>query len=188
MLKLKAIFVLGMIICILGAAAIAGEQGEMAEMPPMGPTEEIKSLSYLIGTWDVEQKWRMGPEDDWMTSKGVAVYSDMYNGCALRHTFESEMMGMPYHGTGLLAYNRETGKWQSSWFDNMSAAISLYEGGMEGEKMVVYGEDAWQGQTYKARITTFNMTPESFDWTYEMSWDGGKSWFESGRSHYTKRQ
>jgi hypothetical protein len=185
-----------MIAVIIGAAAIAGEDQEAGkseemtsqEMPPMGPPEEMKMMKDVVGVYDVEQQWRMDPaSEEWETSNGVATYELILDGAAVRHTYESEMMGMPFHGLGLIAFNRETGKWQQAWVDNMGAQISYYEGNYKDGQMVTVGEEKWQGQTYLARITVYNMEPDGFDWKYEMSMDGGKEYFTSGKAHYTKR-
>jgi hypothetical protein len=195
MFKLKALFALVMMIFIIGAAAIAGDkqsgqassQSEM-EMPPMGAPEQMKMLSDLAGTWDVVQNWKMDLSDTaWQTSKGVSVYKNILDGCAMQFTFESEMLGMPFQGQGLIAYNRETGKWQTTWIDNMGATIGYYTGDFKDGKFVVSGEDKWNGQTFLSRITTYNMTPGKFDWMYEMSMDGGKTWAKTVTASYTKR-
>jgi hypothetical protein len=180
---------------IIGAAAIAGDQtsgqkssqAEM-EMPPMGAPEQMKMLADMIGTWDVVQNWKMDPSDTtWQTSKGVSTYKNVLDGCAMEFTFDSEMLGMPFHGLGLIAYNRETGKWQTTWIDNMSAAIGYYTGDFKDGKFVVSGEDKWNGQTFLSRMTTYNITPNKFDWMYEMSMDGGKTWYQTVKAVYTKK-
>jgi|GEM_PF-544857 len=193
---MRILFAFGMIAVIIGAAAIAGEEQQgskskemtSAEMPPMGPPEEMKMLESVVGVYDVEQQWRMDPSsEEWETSTGVATYKMILDGAAMQHTFESQMMGMPYQGLGLIAFNRETGKWQQTWLDNMGAQISYYEGDYKDGQMVSSGEEKWQGQTYLARITVYNMEPAGFDWKYEMSTDGGKTYYTSGKAHYSKR-
>ncbi len=195
MTALRIIFVFSLIAVIIGAAAIAGEdqEGQKSEMtaegmPPMGPPEEMQQIAHLAGTWDVTQDWKMDPSDqEWQTSEGVAKYEMILGGAAMRHTFDSEMMGMPFEGLGLLAFNRETEKWQQTWTDNMGAHISYYEGHYKDGKMVFTHEAVWQGQKYQDRITIHNIKDNSFDWTYELSMDGGKTWHTTGKAQYTKR-
>jgi len=190
MFKLRALFALSMIIVIIGAMAIAGDhdnQGHEMDMSQMGAPEEMKDVQFLIGTWDVEQEWKMDPAiDEWTKSTGKCVFMDVYDGCALHQTYESEMMGMPFKGSGMIAFNRQKSVWQSVWFDNMGASIGYYEGDFKDGKLSTIGDEMWDGQPYFARVTSYNLSDNKFDWMYEMSMDGGKNYFIAGKAVYTK--
>ena len=69
----------------------------------------------------------------------------------------------------------------------MGARISIYTGGFEDGKMVVTGTDIAQGMEYKARMTTYDVTDEGFEWKYEMSLDGA-NYMETAKATYTKRR
>jgi Protein of unknown function (DUF1579) len=190
MLKLRALFALSMIICVIGAMAIAGDHDNekpAMDMSQMGAPEEMKNVQFLIGTWDVEQEWKMDPSsDEWTKSKAKCVFMDVYNGCALHQTYESEMMGMPFKGSGMIAYSNSKNVWQSLWFDNMHASIGYYEGDFKNDKFITSGEEIWNGQPYIARMTSYNLSEAKFDWTFEMSMDGGKNYITAGKAIYTK--
>ena len=98
------------------------------------------------------------------------------------------MMDMPFNGVLIQSFDREKNEWQEMWVDNMGARMALYTGTREGDRMVVSTEDVWQGQTFHSRMTTFNETPTSFDWTMEISFDGGQNWGLVGEATYTKRK
>ncbi len=158
-------------------------------MPPMGPPKEMKDLSVLVGTWDVDMQWRNPPPDTaWIPSTAVTQYQYILDGSAMQLTFESQMMDMPMHGLGLQCFDRETGKWQMVWLDNLGARISYYEGECTKDKSVFTGDEIWQGLEYLNRITTQKRTETTFDWTMDMSTDGGQSWYTSGKATYTKRK
>lgn len=160
------------------------------DMPPMGPPEQITAYSWILGTWDVDQKFKMGEADtSWIPTKGVAVYTSELNGSMIKMAYTSEMMGMSFEGTMLMVYDRITQKWQSIWIDNMSARMSYYEGKHDGDKMVLGGPDVnYDGSIVMARMTTYNETPDSFDWKMEMSTDGGKTYWLTGEAKYIKRK
>jgi hypothetical protein len=182
------------VVCVLllAFAAIVGlqaqEQGEGQQaMPQMGPPPEMKEISHLVGKWDVDMQWRNQPPDTgWMPAGGTAEYEYILDGAALRFDFHSEVMGMPMHGLGIQCYDRETDQWQMVWIDNLGARISYSEGTEQEGKTVLVGKEVWQGQEYLSRVTTFNETDTSFDWTMEMSQDGGETWFVTGKATYTK--
>jgi len=158
------------------------------EMPPMGPPPEMQELTGLIGTWDVVMKSKWDPSDTaWTESKGVYEYKFIAGGAALMMDYKGEMMGMPFLGISVQCFDRETGKWQSIWTDNVGARISLYEGVKEGDRLVMVGEELWQGQKSLGRITTYNLTENNFDWMMESSYDNGETFAVMATARYTKR-
>ncbi|MFZ5980391.1 MAG: DUF1579 family protein [Candidatus Zixiibacteriota bacterium] len=159
-----------------------------SEAPPMGPPPEIQELSGLIGTWDVAMKFRWAPTDTiWEESKGTCVFSYAADGAVLMMVFESEMQGTPFVGLSLQCFDRETNKWQSVWTDNMGARISFYTGDKAADKIVMTGEELYQGVKSIGRLTTYNLTETSFDWLMETSYDGGKTYAVMGSARYTKQ-
>lgn len=174
----------------IAAAAMAADstKTEGAAMGPMGAPPEMKQVAFLIGEWDATMKFTMGDTTKWEESKGIAKWEPIVDGGALVGTFESQMSGTPMKGFGLTAFNRETGKWQTTWLDNMLAFISLYEGDFTNGRLTVAGEDIMQGKKYVTRITMYNITPTKFDQLFEMSMDGGKTFVVNGKGTYTKRK
>ena len=179
----------GLLMIILAAAAVAQEPaGEQQAPPPMGPPPEMQDLSFLVGDWDVNMRMGMNPDTTtWETSTGTCTYAYILDGAVMQMNYEGTAMGMPFLGMGLQCFDRETGLWQVTWSDNMSARISLYTGKKENGKIVVTGEDLYYGQKFLSRLTTFNETKTSFDWTMEYSTDGGKTFLPSAFATYTKR-
>jgi len=173
----------------LFAISFAQESGgEPAQgMPELGQPKEMKQLEHLVGKWEVHQKYQMDPTQEWQEMTGAAEFQMAVGGCALVMNFSGEMMGMPFKGMMVQCYSREYSQWQAIWTDNMGASITVYTGNMQGDKLVLTGTEKWGGQEYLARISTFNMKDTSYDWTYEMSMDGGKTWVKSMESHYVKK-
>lgn len=160
-----------------------------AEIPMMtvGAPPEMKQIAAMEGTWDVVMQMRMSAEAPWMESKGVCVNKLVLDGCALEQTMTADVGGMPMKGTGMTCFNRGSGKWQSSWIDNLSAGLGLYEGDFKDGRLVVSGVDKMPGMTMLSRITTYNITPTRFDWLGENSFDNGATWIETMKGVYTKR-
>ncbi len=185
------IFVVAMTAAAFGALAQDAKKDQPQQMPPMGPPEEMKSVAYLVGTWDCTTKMHMSmdPKDTtWMESKGEVTYKYILDGAFLETTYEQMMMGQKFAGAGWEGYDRETKKWQMTWGDNMSARMSLYTGIHTKDSAVYTGQDIMMGQTMLSRISTHHQTAESFDWSGESSSDGGKTWFTWGTAKYTKRK
>lgn len=158
--------------------------------PPMGPPAQLKEKAFLIGTWDAVGKGLMDPSkpDQWSPMTGVCEYRYTADGAAIQMDYESNMMGMPYRGLGLQTYDRETNQWQLAWVDNMSARLALFTGEDRGDNStVVTGEGRFGGMVMQTRMSSYNETKNSFDWKFEQSFDGGKSFITMMLFEYKKR-
>ncbi len=184
-----------LVVCLLGAAvtpAVAQDDSATAgmEMPPMGPPDELAECGWMVGTWTGNSQMRMGPDEEWMESPSTITYSTMLDGGAIWMEYESPpMMGMPmpFKGVGIQTYDRMANEWQMTWTDNMSCRTSIYTGTSSENETVMEGKELYQGMEVLTKITTYNESPESFDWKMENSYDGGETWFVSGKAHYEKK-
>jgi hypothetical protein len=183
--RYKAILAVVFLVAMLVFLAVAQDE-PVEEMPPMGPPEQMKDIAFLEGVWDVAMVWQNDKDTSvWDTSTAVCIYKPILEGCAMYMTFESVMMNMPFNGVLIQSYDREKKEWQAMWVDNMGARMALYTG---EDRMVVSVEDIWQEQAFHSRMTNFNETPTKFDWTMEISFDGGQNWTVVRRATYTKRK
>lgn len=170
-----------------GAWAEEKPQGEM-QMPEMGPPAEMKQLESMVGSWDVTMQTRQMADQPWIDTKGTCTYEYILAGAALRQHYEGDMMGMPFNGETTICYNRETKKWQMTWIDNLFGIMSYYEGDWKDDKLIAGNRETWQGMEYLSRMTTYNITEDSFDWMMEMSTDEGKTWFATMKAVYTRSE
>lgn len=175
-----------MMVALWASAGFAEDQ-KQAQMPPMGPPEQMKDVAFLEGSWNVDMQWRDEKDPEkWNEEKGSCTYKPILGGSALEMTYKGDMMNMPFQGLMIMSYDRDKHEWQSMWLDNMGAKMSFYTGDMKDGKMSLTGEEMWQGQNFLSRMSTFNHTDKSFDWTMESSFDGGKTWMVMGTAKYTK--
>jgi hypothetical protein len=189
-MKIRSLIVMSLALLLMLAMAYADEnqQGEMQDME-VGAPEQMEDLAYLVGTWDVHMSWQdMEDTSKWEPSDAVCTYNYILDGCAIESDFTSDMMGKPFSGYMLLSYDRYNEQWQSLWIDTMGGKMSFYTGNMIDGKMVLTGEETWQGQKYLSRTVIYNETPTSFDWTMDNSYDGGETWQTVGKATYTKRE
>lgn len=188
MLKRALMMGMMMVMALIAGLAVAADEDtpldQGQQMPPMGPPAEMKECAALVGNWEAASEWRMSPEAEWQPSKGTAHFEYILDGGALfmQYADTTMMPGMKFEGVGVQTYDRENKHWQMTWTDNMGCRTSIFT----GTRTVMTAEDPYMGQMMLSRITTSNETPTSYDWLIENSMDGGKTWFESGKSKYTK--
>ena len=172
--------------CAICSTTMARAQDGEAQGPP-GPPDEIKEMAFLVGTWDVKSMMRMDPTADFVPLVGVAEYAYIAGGACLQMIYTSSMNGMPFNGVAHTTFNRETGEWMDTWTDDMAGSMSVYTGKKKDGKLVVNGEDHYEGMSVLTRITTTFGTETSFKWQMEHSYDGGDSWAVQMVSDYSKR-
>ncbi len=174
-------------LCLATGTIAVADHHEGGDMPPMGPPEEMKMVEPMVGEYSVDFTYKMDPmSEEWSEAEATAMISTVAGGGAQQILFDSEMMGMPFTGVGLTSYDRESGKWQTTWVDNMGARISYYTGSFEDGQLVVGGKDMGQGMTFHSRMTTYNITETGFEWKYEMSMDG-ETYVNTANATYTRK-
>lgn len=140
----------------------------------MEPNEFLKKL---IGKWEGKcQTWfRPGELADESEVRGE--FSAVLEGRFVRHRYEGSMKGTPRQGEDLLAFQKLTGLFQSSWVDSFHMADGMMfstgkaiDGGfqVQGEYPVGGDNPPWNWRTeYRLNneeneltITAYNITPD----------------------------
>ena len=115
--------------CAGNLTATAQTEAEMkAWQEYMTPGEMHKLLTQMDGEWTTEGKMWMDPKADPVASKGECSYKMVLGGRYQESEFKGDMMGMPFEGKGLLAYDNFKKQFESSWVDNMGSGIMRTEG------------------------------------------------------------
>jgi hypothetical protein len=128
----KTLFAVG-ILALLPSTAGSQEDRKEDEMSPEQmmeiwkkwavTDEHHKELKWYVGTWDTEAKGG-GPTPE----KGVAEFKWIMEGRWLSQELKSTLFGMPYHGYGIMGFDRFKKKWVHTWVSNMDTAMLRFEG------------------------------------------------------------
>lgn len=124
--------------CVLAPAAFAqhdakaGQPGEdvdaammQAWMEAATPGEHHKHLEQLVGEWEGVTKWWMEPNGPASESATTCSSRMVMDGRYLSSHYTGVVMGMPFQGVGTWGYNNTTGKYESTWIDNMGT-MTMY--------------------------------------------------------------
>lgn len=184
----RVIMMIVLVALVAGLPALAQQKGDsaMPQMPPFGPPAEMQQVAKFIGTWKFQGEMRMDPTREWTKNEATCVFSYVAGGAALQMEYSGPMMGMEMKGLSLTGFDRESGKWQSVWTDNLAGRISYYEGDFKDGKLVVSGKELMQGMTMFSRTTFYDITDKTIQWTMESSMDG-QTWAAVMRGTYTKQ-
>lgn len=106
------------------------DQHEMMELWKQAamPGEPHKLFAGLAGHWTTQTKEWMEPGKPPTESTGTADLKMLLDGRFLYQEFNGQMMGQPFSGVGIDAYDNMTKKYTTAWMDTMGTGIFLMEG------------------------------------------------------------
>lgn len=138
---------------------------------------ECSQFSFWLG------EWRLTYNDTAHASNSITLEM---NGCLIHEHFHDPSNG--YAGESWSMYNAAKKRWQQTWVDNQGAYITL-EGTFLDGRMILYTEPALQpdGTKKQNRMMFYNIAPDQFDWDWDLTTDGGKTWQNKWRIHYTRK-
>ena len=92
------------------------------------PGEPHKLFSSLAGNWTTTSKEWMEPGKPPTESTGTAEMKMLLDGRFLYQEYNAQMMGQPFTGIGIDAYDNMTKKYVTAWMDSMGTGIFIMEG------------------------------------------------------------
>ncbi len=92
------------------------------------PGEPHKLFATLAGSWTTTNKEWMEPGKPPTESTGTAEMKMLLDGRFLYQEFTGNMMGQPFSGVGIDAYDNMTKKYTTAWMDTMGTGIFMMEG------------------------------------------------------------
>ncbi len=135
------------------------DESTKAWMEFMTPGSQHETLAKGIGDWKVKNTYWFAPGMDPQVSEGTATGKMILGGRYLLTEHKGNIMGMPFEGMSIEAYDNGTGKFVSIWIDNMGTGVAYAEGHYDEETgSIVYEgtmtdpmtkEAAWFKETTK---------------------------------------
>lgn len=118
-----------------GSSVAIAQDAKQGEMPAMSeeemakwaaiekagtPGEHHKVLEAMTGTWDAKYSFKMGPDDEMMTSVGTVKREWIFGGRYLEEKVEAGGFGdESFHGRGYIGYNNVDGVYEVVWMDKI---------------------------------------------------------------------
>lgn len=92
------------------------------------PGEPHKLFATLAGSWTTQTKEWMEPGKPPSESAGTAEMKMLLDGRFLYQEFNGNMMGQPFAGIGIDAYDNMSKKYVTAWMDTMGTGIFTMQG------------------------------------------------------------
>ena len=132
------------------------------------PGEPHKLFAGLAGSWTTTTKEWMEPDKPPTESTGTAEMKMLLDGRFLYQEFTGNMMGQPFSGVGIDAYDNMTKKYMTAWMDTMGTGIFIMEGSAsaDGKTITLKGSHPEPGggkMTHRAVWKIVDSNTQTFD-------------------------
>ena len=94
----------------------------------MTPGENHKLLASVSGEWDAVVKMWMDPNGPPQESKATTKNHMIMDGLYQRSQHTGNMMGRPFNGESITAYDNNKKRFIATWIDNLGSGILIMEG------------------------------------------------------------
>jgi Protein of unknown function (DUF1579). len=180
-----------MSLCIMLAASVAMAKGKKAEKPMdpqammevytklAAPGEQHKQLASLAGSWTTKTKEWMEPNKPPVESTGSAEMKMLLDGRFLQQELTGQMMGQPFSGIEITAYDNLLKRYVTSWMSTMGTGIFTMEGtaSTDGKTITLKGQHAEPGGGYMKHRAIWKIVDNNTQ-TFDMygAHPGEKEW------------
>ncbi len=120
------------------------------------------------------------------TLHGTNIIEKKFGNCTVHENFYDPNNN--YHGESWSVYNPSTKQWNQTWVDDKGGYIALTGAMEEGKMILKTGEMQTPKGKKQMRMVYYNIQPDSFDWSWDASVDGGLTWKPSWQIHYTRKK
>lgn len=163
---------------VLASPVMAKEKKQSKQMDPQAmmemyqklatPGEPHKLFASLAGSWTTTSKEWMEPGKPPTESTGTAEMKMLLDGRFLYQEFTGNMMGQPFSGVGIDAYDNMSKKYITAWMDTMGTGIFMMEGtaSADGKTITLKGSHSEPGggkMTHRAVWKIVDNNTQTFD-------------------------
>lgn len=118
-----------------GAAAAGASGAQKAMEEAAKPGANHKLLEWFAGEWQVVVKDLTPGQES--TDEGVMTAKMVYGGRFLQSEFDGRFHGKFFRGGGMMGYNNNTKKFESTWADARDTGITFMSGSMSADNKVL---------------------------------------------------
>jgi hypothetical protein len=122
------------------------------------PGAQHAMLTKMAGEWTCKVKYQMDPSQPMQESQSTAMITALMDGRYIQEVDAGQMGGMPFNGMALYGYDNVSGKYVSSWIDNMGTGIETSVGTADASGKVITWvatmNDPLSGKSKSSRMVT----------------------------------
>ena len=143
---------------------------------------EQKQFNFWVGEWDLT--WPGDKQGE--VAHGTNRIHRTMDGCVIEENFDGGE-SMPLRGMSVSTFDLRAGKWKQTWVDNQGAYLDFVGEFQQGQMILSCIARKPDGTRVLQRMVFKNITQDEFDWSWESSTDGGKTWKVLWPIHYKRK-
>lgn len=138
------------------------------------------ALDFWVGSWKCSGE-SYGPNGKTTHTEGTNKITRTFGG----HVIQENFKGQGFDGMSVSVFEPNSKTWRQTWVDNQGGYIPL-RGGKVDDKVILQTLSQAKQPDASSRMVFYNIQKDSFDWDWESTTDGGKTWNLAWRVHYTR--
>ena len=178
---LRSSLLLVPLLCLLGPATTATAQGAESPAAIVGEYEpspaypfgrinpdappETAQFAFMLGAYDCVDRMFNQADGSWTEVTKIWNGRSFLNGHAIR---DDTWRSNGTYTSNIRKYDAEAGKWIVTFFSDSSAGPSVWEGGKEGDTMVVRQDGESPQGPFTARLMFHDVTDAGFEWKMDI--------------------
>lgn len=140
-----------------------------------------KQLEFWVGEWDLTWPGQNAGEK----GQGTNSIHRIMDGCVVQENFSAGQSHL--RGASVSTFDTISRHWKQTWVDNEGGYLD-FVGDFKDGQMILQREGVRPDGTRTLQRMVFkNITPTEFDWSWESSGDGGKTWQVNWPIHYKRK-
>ncbi len=167
------------LLAFTSAALVAQEQTQR----PCA-SSEFRQFSFWVGEWELS--WPASETSGGKPGRGTNRIERTLDDCAIIENFTGTP-GMRLQGISVSTFDRRLRKWRQTWVDNFGSYLDFIGEFKDGQMILAREATAPDGRKFLQRMVWKNIQPDSLDWSWERSDDGGKTWNVLWPIHYQRK-
>ena len=144
-------------------------QANVQANPCSAPQQE--QFNFWVGEWNLTWPGQNAGE----TGRGTNSIQRILDGCVVQENF-SGGESMHLRGASVSSFDKKSGKWKQTWVDNEGGYLDFVGEFKDGQMIFQREGTRPDGTKVLQRMVWKNITSTEFDWSWEASLDGGKTW------------
>ena len=181
-LKLFNVLAALLVSAVLGCSVQAQNTSTPASQPAPCTEPQQKQFDFWIGEWDLTWPGQNSGE----TAHGTNSVKRVLDGCVVEENFDGAA-AMALRGTSVSRFDPRSGKWKQTWVDNQGGYLDFVGEFKDGQMVLQREGTRPDGSRVLQRMVYKTITPAEFDWSWERSQDGGKTWQVLWPIHYKRK-
>lgn len=173
-------------VLVVAAAGLCFSQamGQQAGAAPRNPcaAAEQKQLEFWVGDWDLTWPGQKQGELD----HGTNTIHRLLDSCVVQENFSAGDSGH-LRGMSVSIFDTRAGRWKQTWVDNEGGYLDFVGEFKDGQMVLSRDNVQPDGKKVVQRMVFKNIAANEFDWSWESSADGGKTWNVMWPIHYKRK-